>query len=90
MKNCRIAGIVLSVAVIGLSLSACSQDTAVGGSGPVEGYDRTPAVVLEMPLGFSNVAVHCFKGNGVYVTEGYAEAPSSVSTVPNDPFCANK
>lgn len=58
--------------------------------------DTAPAVVLNFPQGFRNVAFKCYGTVGIYVTSRGdsassgskgSELPSSVSTQVNDPNC---
>lgn len=63
-----IMGVGLIVGVIG----GCSQynDERGKGDAPVEGRsgDDAPAVVINMPNNFANIAFKCLNGNGLYVT----------------------
>jgi hypothetical protein len=53
--------------------------------------DGSRGQVIRFPNGFRNVAVSCYKGNGVYVTSrgdvknGYTS--SSIAVIPSDPIC---
>lgn len=55
-----------------LTLAGCSEynDQRGKGDAPVQNRagDDAPAVVINMPDGFSNIAVKCLNGNGLYVT----------------------
>lgn len=83
----RLAASAITATVL-VSLTACNskavepfQDSGVAGR------DKSPATVLDMPDGFSNVATKCDGPNRVYVIFHSDSAYGSVSVVPNDPRC---
>jgi hypothetical protein len=84
-----IAGILLSGLTI-VSLSACDgKYTEPYKDAPIDGRDRTPAKIFEMPDGFSNFAFKCNGPVGVYVIFHHDSPYGSISTVNNDPNCTN-
>lgn len=50
--------------------------------------NTTPADVVTMPDGFTNVASKCDHGNRLYVSYHGDAAYASIAVVPNDPSCA--
>ncbi len=81
------------VAVLGavLLLSACSEynDERGRGDAGITARDASPAIVVNMPDGFSNVAIKCAGPNGVYVTTQNANG-KQLTVVENDPNCADR
>jgi len=75
---------VLAVCAVA-ALAGCSDFNNDRGKGdaPVGDRDDAPAVVVNFPDGFMNVAVKCHGPNGIY-THTRAAAPV---VVPNDPTC---
>jgi hypothetical protein len=68
-----------------LALSACSTQDADKGT-----RDTGSALgIVNMPNHFNNVAVKCYQGNGLYVTNnnGDGGSGSSLAVVPKDPVC---
>lgn len=83
----RIFAVLATVVVLGLSAVGCSQynDERGKGDAPVENRrgDDAPAVVVNFPDGFANIAFKCLNGNGLYVTT--RDAPPVI--VKDDPNC---
>lgn len=81
----------LTAAVLTLApaaaLTGCSQkDREYGRDAPVGSHDDSPADVINMPDGFSNIAAKCDGPNRVYVIF-HAGKGGSVAVAPNDPRC---
>ena len=71
-----------------LSASSCQSANDAPVVNGNESGDQTPAEIIAMPDGFSNVATKCDKyGNRVYT--GYHKGVDSLSifVVPQDPSC---
>lgn len=82
--------IVIAAVVFSLGASACSgefTDTANEEFNDVRVSDRNdePALIINMPNRFSNVAFKCNGSTGVYVT--MHDTGRSVAVAPNDPEC---
>jgi len=89
----KFAGIVCGSMALSLgALTGCgsSQKSAPDPGGS----PGSNSAVIQLPVGFRNVAFTCFGPNGVYVTShGVAtstDLPSSVFVVPNDSKCGGK
>lgn len=78
-----IAAIVLSATAVGCS---GHNDDRGKGDAPVQNRagDDAPAVVVNFPDGFANIAFKCLNGSGLYVTTRNA-APVVVK---DDPSCS--
>jgi hypothetical protein len=78
----------LLAAGCGLNLSPAKDDGA--GDAPIQEGLNDPWIVLNAPDGYANVAVRCYKGNGVYVTRqgGPETGQRQVEVIPGDPICA--
>jgi hypothetical protein len=71
-----------------LFLTGCGKALEPYNDAPVKSQNKTPADVLNMPDGFSNVATKCDHGNRVYVAFHGDKAYGAIAVVPNDPTCA--
>ena len=72
-------------AVLGGSIAACGTDASF------EKRDNGSAkAIVNMPDHFNNVAVKCYQGNGIYVTNnnGNGGTGSTLAVVAKDPLCA--
>jgi len=79
------AAIPLAILLSASSCQSANDAPVVNGN---ESGDQTPAEIIAMPDGFSNVATKCDKyGNRVYT--GYHKGVDSLSifVVPQDPSC---
>lgn len=76
---------VIPVLVATLGLTACGGRDA--GKGTRDTGDALG--IVNMPNHFNNVAVKCFRGNGLYVTNnsGDGGTGSSLAVVIKDPVC---
>ena len=86
-----ILGAVL-VVVGGLSMTGCGFDAATEqfkDAPRTKVVNDSPADIIEMPDGFSNLASKCDGPNRVYVVFHHSGAYGSVSVVPNDPRCTH-
>jgi predicted nucleic acid-binding Zn ribbon protein len=76
-------------ATLGGTIAACGvttdADKGVRDTGSALG-------IVNMPNHFNNVAVKCFKGNGIYVTnnDGTGGNGSSLAVVTKDPLCVGQ
>lgn len=66
--------------------------TACGGTDAGKGQRDTGSAlgIVNMPNHFNNVAVKCYRGNGLYVTNnsGNGGTGTSLAVVVKDPVCA--
>ena len=51
--------------------------------------NRTPADIIEMPDGFSNLATKCDHGNRIYVAYKGNDNRASIGVVPGDASCGS-
>lgn len=73
-----------------LLLSGCAKFTEPYKDAPRSGHDNgSPADIVRMPDGFSNVATKCDHGNRVYVAFHNDKAFAAITAVPNDPTCSS-
>lgn len=75
---------------LALTASACGKynDDRGTGDAPAGQVTKQRVDVVPMPDHYGNVAIACYKGNGLYVvTHDKSDVP--VTVVPNDPVCAN-
>jgi hypothetical protein len=89
MRHTRKAAVaVLSAAAIAAALAGCSQKSLEPyRDAPVSGHQSSPAEVIEMPDGFSNVADKCDgHGHRVYVVFHNDGSYGSVAAI-SDPTC---
>lgn len=80
----------LSLLVVGLLLlSGCGVDKAQEPfkDAPRGQTNDSPADILQMPDGFSNIAAKCDGTNRVYVVFHGDNTYGSVAVSPNDPAC---
>lgn len=84
------ARLAVAAAVAGtLTLTGCSKIVEPFNDAPIERKDDSPAVVLSMPDGFSNIAVKCEGPNRVY-TIYHGDSPyGAIAVAPNDPRCSS-
>ena len=86
-RNRKLFGLAGLVALGGL-VAGCSQFDTVGEEFQdvrVEGRNSDPAMIIEMPQGYSNVAFKCNGTTGIYVTRN--DNGRAVAAVPNDSAC---
>jgi hypothetical protein len=83
----KIAAATGALLLVGV-LAGCGKVVEPYNDAPVKGQNKTPAEVLNMPDGFSNVATKCDHGNRVYVAFHGDSAYGAVAVVANDPSCA--
>jgi hypothetical protein len=76
------------VAVALLALPGCGKALEPYNDAPVAAQNKTPAEVVNMPDGFSNVATKCDHGNRLYVAFKGDGNRAAVAVVANDPSCA--
>lgn len=78
--------IAVGLAASALVLAGCSSfnDQRGRGDAPVQGYDDTPAEIVNFPDQFANVAHKC-DGHGHRV---YSTTREAAVTVVDDPSCA--
>jgi hypothetical protein len=82
-------GAALALAVVVGSATACSaKGREPFKDAPVQGkHDRTPARIIEMPDGFSNLATKCVDGMR-YTVAYHGDHAYGAITVSADPACA--
>lgn len=83
--------IAIGIAVVGvLALSGCGKIIESTNDSPVTGKDDlTPAEIIAMPDGFSNVSTKCDRhGNRIYTAFHGTNAAAAIFVVPADPSCA--
>lgn len=83
---------VIGICFIGLAfLPGCSEKTQEPFRDAPTAQERntSPAIVIEMPDGFSNVAGKCDGPNYLYVAFKGDMNRASIAVVPNDPRCDN-
>lgn len=90
--NKKIGALCAAGVVSVLSLSACGKLAEPLRDAPVSRHDKSPAIVIDNPDGFSNVAHKCLQGSeghwvGIYVVYHGDSPYGSVSTILNDPTC---
>lgn len=74
----------LAIAGTVIALAACGDTNGQGeGDTTVDGWDDTPAFVINMPDRFHNIAFKCHGPNGVYAHT--RDAPPVI--IPNDGNC---
>lgn len=77
-----VAGLVL--------LAGCAKFTEPYKDAPRSGQDNgSPADIVRMPDGFSNVATKCDHGNRVYVVFHGDNKYGSIAVASNDPTCGS-
>lgn len=75
-----------ALALVGV-LAGCGKLVEPYNDAPVASQNKTPAEVLNMPDGFSNVATKCDHGNRVYVAFHGDATYGAIAVVANDPSC---
>ena len=79
------AAIPLAILLSASSCQSANDAPVVGGN---ESGDQTPAEIIAMPDGFSNVATNCdIFGNRVYTGYHKDVVSLSIFVVPQDPSC---
>ena len=85
--NKKIAGMVAAGAVVlGMGLGGCSKFTEPFKDAPTAGHNNAPALIIEMPDGFSNVATKCV-GDIRYTVTYHNDKPYGAVTTVVDPAC---
>lgn len=80
---------VAATGIILLSASSCQTRNDAPTVGGDEIGDRSPAQIIAMPDGFSNVASKCDPyRNRIYTMYHGGDASGSIFVVPQDPTCA--
>ena len=78
----------LTVVAVAVSLSGCTGKATEQYKDASRGTtNSTPADIITMPDGWSNVAAKCDGTNRVYVVFHADDKYGSVAVVPNDPRC---
>jgi hypothetical protein len=72
---------------LGASLTACGSDSRGTGDAPAAQVPKSDVPVVPMPDHFPNVAIACYKGNGIYVST-HDKTDSAPTVVVRDPVCA--
>jgi hypothetical protein len=81
-------GALLGLLAIAALLGGCSKTFERFQDAPRASTNTSPADVITMPDGFSNVAAKCDGPNRVYVVFHADSAYGSVAVAPNDPRCS--
>jgi hypothetical protein len=77
----------VAAAATALLLSGCAKANEPFKDAPTSGRNDSPAEVIEMPDGFSNLASKCDGPNRVYVVFHGDSKYGTVAVAPNDPRC---
>lgn len=85
MKRLTISGAAL--VLTGVALTGCAKAEEPFKDAPVEGRDDSPAEVIEMPDGFSNIASKCHGTDMVYVVFHGDNKYGSIAISPNSTDC---
>jgi hypothetical protein len=83
-----VLGALLGLLVIAALLGGCSKKLEPFRDAPRAATNTSPADVITMPDGFSNVAAKCDGPNRVYVVFHGDSAYGTVAVAPNDPRCS--
>jgi hypothetical protein len=83
-----VLGVLLGLLTIAALLGGCSKAVERFQDAPRAATNTSPADVITMPDGFSNVAAKCDGPNRVYVVFHSDSAYGSVAVAPNDPRCS--
>lgn len=86
-RTARIVALAASGAFVALLLNGCGKALEPFNDAPVTGQNKSPAEIVNMPDGFSNVATKCDHGNRIYVAFHGDNAYGAIAVVPNDPTC---
>ena len=80
---------ILIPVVAALALAGCSEKAQEPWRDAPTADERNddPAVIIEMPDGFSNMATKCDHGNRVYVAYKGDDNRAALAVVPDDPTC---
>lgn len=80
--------LIIAVTILGtISLAGCSKALEPFQDAPRGATNSSPADIITMPDGFSNVAAKCDGPNRVYVVFHGDSTYGSVEVAPNDPRC---
>lgn len=87
MTKSKLFATVAAAAVATVALSGCQWNDHRGlGDAPANQLPKQAVNVVPMPDHFPNVAVVCYRGNGIYVST-HDKTDSQPTVVPNDPAC---
>lgn len=80
--------LVIPALLVGLVAAGCGTGNDVSKGSRDTGSAKA---IVNMPNHFNNVAVKCYQGTGIYVTNntGDAGTGTSLAVVTNDPICKN-
>ena len=81
----RLAAVLVGVALIGTA--GCAKQLEPYKDAPRGSTNSSPADVIEMPDGFSNVATKCDHHNRIYVAFKGDANRASIAVVPNAEGC---
>jgi len=80
--------LLLAVGLSALVITSCSEKTREPfRDAPQGARNDTPADIIEMPDGFSNVSTKCDHGNRIYVAFKGDANRAAIAVVPNAPEC---
>ncbi|MBL7496220.1 hypothetical protein I6A84_06230 [Frankia sp. CNm7] len=89
MKIRMVSAALLAVVGVAAVTTGCSEKAKERGrDAPISTHDDSPARIINMPDGFSNVAAKCDGPNMVYVVYHGDSPYGSIEIAPNDPRCA--
>lgn len=80
----------IAIAALGLAVSACSTEDVLGefNDADVSGENDGPAIIINMPDGFGNLAGKCDGPNFIYSSKVNSSGSArALAVVPNDPRC---
>ena len=77
----------VAIVLLLVVLSSCAKANEPFKDAPTSGRNDSPAQIIEMPDGFSNLAGKCDGQNYVYVVFHGDNKYGSIAVVPNDPRC---
>jgi hypothetical protein len=83
-----VLGALLGLLATAALLGGCSKKLEPFRDAPRAATNTSPADVITMPDGFSNVAAKCDGPNRVYVVFHGDSAYGTVAVAPNDPRCS--
>lgn len=76
---------ILSTLVCAIVIVSCGSDQTQLDDAPTGVVDDSPANILLNADSFPNVAVLCYKGNGIYTTT--RDGGDAITIISNDPAC---
>jgi hypothetical protein len=84
-----VALLAVLVGLAGCGMTGTGENDRHGtGDAPVADRDDSAASIINMPDAFPNVAVKCWRGNGIYATRATESKPvPELAVVPADPAC---